>query len=87
MLGKAILIVGIIVLISAILSKKWAAAPWILAVGVVYVLLKFLNKDGDEPDALGGDKDEALAQDIAQGMDDKEDKLKSKPATRFAITP
>ncbi len=58
MLGKAILIVGIIVLISAILSKKWAAAPWILAVGVVYVLLKFLNKDGDEPDALEGDKDE-----------------------------
>ena len=57
------------------------------AVGVVYVLLNFLNKDGDEPDALGGDKDEALAQDIAQGMDDKEDKLKSKPATRFAITP
>ena len=29
-----------------------------LAVGVVYVLLRFLNKDGDEPDALGGDKDE-----------------------------
>ena len=58
MLGQAILIVGIIVLISAILSKKWAAAPWILAVGVVYVLLKFLNKDGDEPDALEGDKDE-----------------------------
>ena len=58
MLGKAILIVGSIVLISAILSGLWAAAPWILAVGVVYVLLKFLNKDGDEPDALGGDKDE-----------------------------
>ena len=58
MLGKAILIVGIIVLISAILSEKWAAAPWIFAVGVVYVLLKFLNKDGDEPDALEGDKDE-----------------------------
>ena len=58
MLGKAILIVGIIVLFSAILSGKWAAAPWILAVGVVYVLLKFLNKDGDEPDALEGDKDE-----------------------------
>ena len=58
MLGKAILIVGIIVLISAILSEKWAAAPWILAGGVVYVLLKFLNKDGDEPDALEGDKDE-----------------------------
>ena len=54
----AIVIVGIIVLISAILSGLWAAAPWILAVGVVYVLLKFLNKDGDEPDALGGDKDE-----------------------------
>ena len=58
MLGKAILIVGIIVLISAILLEKWVAAPWILAVGVVYVLLKFLNKDGDEPDALEGDKDE-----------------------------
>ena len=58
MLGKAILIVGSIVLISAILSGLWAAAPWILAVGVVYVLLKFLNKDGDEPDALEGDKDE-----------------------------
>ena len=26
--------------------------------GVVYVLLRFLNKDGDEPDALEGDKDE-----------------------------
>ena len=48
-------------------------APWILLVGVVYVLIKFLNKDGVEPDALGGDKDEALAQDIAQGMDAKED--------------
>ena len=48
-------------------------APWILFVGVVYVLIKFLEKDVDEPDALGGDKDEALAQDIAQGMDDKED--------------
>ena len=47
-------------------------APWILFVGVVYVLIKFLEKDGDEPDALGGDKDEALAQDIA-GADDKED--------------
>ena len=33
-------------------------APWILLVGVVYVLIKFLDKDGDEPDALGGDKDE-----------------------------
>ena len=33
-------------------------APWILFVGVVYVLIKFLEKDGDEPDALGGDKDE-----------------------------
>ena len=33
-------------------------APWILLVGVVYVLIKFLEKDGDEPDALGGDKDE-----------------------------
>jgi hypothetical protein len=42
-------------------------------VGVVYVLIKFLEKDGDEPDALGGDKDEALTQDIAQGADDKED--------------
>ena len=41
-------------------------APWILFVGVVYVLIKFLEKDGDEPDALGGDKDEALAQDIEQ---------------------
>ena len=29
-----------------------------LAVGVVYVLLRFFNKDGDEPDALEGDKDE-----------------------------
>ncbi|HIL09986.1 MAG TPA: hypothetical protein EYG11_14895 [Candidatus Latescibacteria bacterium] len=58
MLGAAILIVYFIVLISFILSGLWAAAPWILAVGVVYVLLKFLNKDGDEPDALGGDKDE-----------------------------
>ena len=48
-------------------------APWILFVGVVYVLIKFLEKDGDEPDALGGDKDEALTQDIAQGADDKED--------------
>ena len=28
------------------------------AVGVVYVLLNFLYKDGDEPDALEGDKDE-----------------------------
>ena len=66
MLGKAILIVGIIVLISAILSDLWAASRWILAVGVVIVLailidydfLKFSNKDGDEPDALEGDKDE-----------------------------
>ena len=58
MLGAAILIVYFIVLSSFILSGLWAAAPWILAVGVVYVLLKFLNKDGDEPDALGGDKDE-----------------------------
>jgi len=33
-------------------------APWILLVGVVYVLIKFLEKDGDEPDALEGDKDE-----------------------------
>ena len=33
-------------------------APWILFVGVVYVLIKFLEKDGDEPDALEGDKDE-----------------------------
>ena len=33
-------------------------APWILFVGVVYVLIKFLQKDGDEPDALAGDKDE-----------------------------
>ena len=48
-------------------------APWILFVGVVYVLIKVLEKDGDEPVALGGDKDEALAQDIAQGPDDKED--------------
>ena len=62
-------------------------APWILFVGVVYVLLRFLNKVGDEPDALGGDKLEALARTIAQGMDDKEDKLESKPATRFTITP
>ena len=48
-------------------------APWILLVGVVYVLIEFLEKDGDEPDALGGDKNKALAQDIAQGADDKED--------------
>ena len=60
-------------------------APWILFVGVVYVLIKFLEKDGDEPDALGGDRDEAHAQDLlkqqrrernrrrSQGMDDKED--------------
>ena len=33
-------------------------APWILLVGVVYVLIKFLEKDGDEPEALEGDKDE-----------------------------
>ena len=33
-------------------------APWILLVGVVYVLIKFLEKDGDEPDAFGGEKDE-----------------------------
>ena len=61
MLGKAILIVGSIVLISAILSGLWAAAPWILAVGVVFVLLKVLSgfgRDDDEPDALEGDKDE-----------------------------
>ena len=60
-------------------------APWILFVGVVYVLIKFLEKDGDEPDALGGNEDEAHAQDLlkqqrrernrrrSQGMDDKED--------------
>ena len=60
-------------------------APWILLVGVVYVLIKFLEKDGDEPDALGGDKAGAHAQDLlkqqrrernrrrSQGMDDKED--------------
>ena len=60
-------------------------APWILFVGVVYVLIKFLEKDGDEPDALGGDKDEAPARGLlkqqrrernrrrSQGMDDKED--------------
>ena len=50
MLGKAILIVGIIVLFSAILSDKWAAAPWILAVGVVWVLLKFLSWFGRDDD-------------------------------------
>ena len=59
MLGKAILIVGIIVLISAILSDIWAA--WVvivLAILIDYDFLKFSNKDGDEPDALEGDKDE-----------------------------
>ena len=50
MLGKAILIVGSIVLISAILSGLWAAAPWILAVGLGYVLLKFLSGFGRDDD-------------------------------------
>jgi hypothetical protein len=59
--------------------------PGFYSGGVVYALIKFLEKDGDEPDALGGDKDEPHAQDLlkqqrrernrrrSQGMDDKED--------------
>ena len=53
------MIVGIIALISAILSDIWAA--WVvivLAILIDYDFLKFSNKDGDEPDALEGDKDE-----------------------------
>ena len=45
--------------ITMFLSNFWAAAPWILAGGAVFVFLKgFFGRDGDEPDALEGDKDE-----------------------------
>ena len=59
MLWYAICTYLVLSLITMALSNLWAAAPWILAGGAVFVFLKGLfGRDGDKPDALEGDKDE-----------------------------